>query len=69
MRTHRGAEHPRFHVAKGKVMRRLGWLTADRHVEAVGEAEAQLRRRPDPSTIERVEHEVNRRYGETLDSE
>ena len=58
----------RFHHLKGLLKRRMGWLTADRRVEAEGEAEAQLDDDPGEAAVGRKEHEVKRRYGETLDS-
>ena len=48
-------------------MRFLGWLTADRRGEAKGEAEARVGEPPSSSTVDAVEHEVKRGYGETLD--
>ncbi len=48
-------------------MRFLGWLTGDRRVEAKGEAEARVGERPSSSTVDAVEHEVKRGYGETSD--
>jgi hypothetical protein len=47
------------------VKRFLGWLTADRRVEAEGRAEAQLRRPPQPGAVERAQEQVKRDYGET----
>lgn len=57
--------HPDLHHRKGLVKRFLGWLTADRRVEAEGRAEAQLRRPPRPAAVERSEEQVKRDYGET----
>jgi len=65
---HAHPAHPAFHRLKGRVKQVLGWLTADRRAEASGEAEARWRRVPDPGTTDRVEHQVKRRYGETLDA-
>ena len=45
-------------------MRFLGWLTADRRVEAKGEAEAHVGERPSSSMVDAVEHEVKRGYDE-----
>jgi hypothetical protein len=58
----------RFHRVKGLLKRRMGWLTADRRVEAEGAAEEQLERPPGEEAVARKEHEVKRDYGETLDS-
>jgi len=48
-------------------MRFLGWMTADRRVEAKGEAEARTGDKPSERTVEAVEHEVKQGYDETLD--
>lgn len=58
----------RFHGLKGRIKRRMGWLTADRRVEAEGEAEAEVGDDPGEAAVAEKEHEVKRRYGETLDS-
>jgi uncharacterized protein YjbJ (UPF0337 family) len=58
----------RFHRIKGRLKRRMGWLTADRRVEAEGEAEAQVHDDPGEAAVADKEQEVKRRYGETLDS-
>lgn len=59
--------HRRLYRLVGRVKRGLGWLTADRHVEAVGEAEMEDQHPPPPSDVGRVEREVKRRYGEADD--
>jgi uncharacterized protein YjbJ (UPF0337 family) len=59
--------HPTFHRVKGRFKRSLGWLTADRRVEAAGEAETLTAHRPDKNEIKRAEHLVKHRYGETSD--
>ncbi len=59
----------RFHEIKGRLKRRMGWLTADRRVEAEGEAEAEVGDDPGEAAVARKEHEVKRGYGETLDSQ
>ena len=56
-----------LHRVKGRIMRFLGWLTADRRVEAKGEAEARVGERSSSSTVDAVEHEVKRGYDETSD--
>lgn len=56
-----------FHAMKGRIKRFLGWMTADRRVEAEGEAEARTGHKPSEATVEAVEHQVKRGYGETLD--
>ena len=56
-----------FHVVKGRIKRFLGWITADRRVEAEGEAEARTSANPSETTVEVVEHEIKQGYGETLD--
>jgi hypothetical protein len=58
----------RFHRVKGLLKRRMGWLTADRRVEAEGAAEEELERDPGERAVSRKEHEVKRDYLETLDS-
>jgi uncharacterized protein YjbJ (UPF0337 family) len=58
----------RFHRIKGQLKRRMGWLTADRRVEAEGAAEEEQERAPAERSVARKEHEVKRDYGETLDS-
>lgn len=60
----RAHSHPRFHRAKGLTKEALGWLTADRRLEAAGEAEAWLADRPTPELTARMEHLVHERYGE-----
>jgi uncharacterized protein YjbJ (UPF0337 family) len=65
--NHDGNHASTFHRMKGRLKRSLGWLTADRRVEAAGEAEARMERLPDESEIQRAEHLVKHRYGETPD--
>lgn len=69
MATDDGQErrHPTFHRVKGRVKHALGWLTADRHVEAAGEAELRTDRQPDPQEVKEAEQVVKSRYGETPD--
>jgi len=50
--------------AKGRLKRALGWLTGDRHVEAIGIAEAERGEEPDTPTLQEAEHRVHERYGE-----
>jgi uncharacterized protein YjbJ (UPF0337 family) len=57
--------HAAAHRRKGAIKRFLGWFTADRRVEAEGEAEAQLRRDPKPAAVDKAEDQVKQRYGET----
>jgi len=54
----------RVHHAKGRFERILGWLTADRNVEARGAAEERLRHDPSPEETKEVKRGVKRRYGE-----
>lgn len=56
-----------FHELKGRIKRFLGWMAADRRVEAEGEAEVRTGGNPSETTIKAVEHEVKQGYGETLD--
>ena len=65
MGDHDRSMRHRFHHAKGRLLRALGWLTADRHVEAEGVAELAVDRRPDEREVERAEHQVHVRYGES----
>jgi hypothetical protein len=58
--------HARYHRVMGSSRQALGWLTADRHVEAAGEAEHQLLERPPPDVIAEVEHLVHVRYHEAM---
>jgi uncharacterized protein YjbJ (UPF0337 family) len=58
----------RFHELKGAVKRALGWLTADRRVEAEGAAEEKLAAPPTEAQADREEHRVKRDYGETMDA-
>ena len=62
-----GGDGSTFHTLKGRIKRFLGWMTADRRVEAEGEAEARTGDQPSETTVKAVEHEVKRGYGETLD--
>ena len=50
---------------KGRIKRFLGWMTADRRVEAEGEAEVRTDGHPSERTVEAVEHEVKQRYDES----
>ena len=65
MGEHNGSMRHRFHHAKGRLIRAMGWLTADRHVEAEGVAEIAVDRRPNEREVERAEHQVHARYGES----
>lgn len=58
----------RFHSIKGAIKRALGWATADRKVEAEGQAEERIEAPPSDSTVDRETRQVRRDYGETLDS-
>ena len=53
-----------FHELKGRIKRFLGWMTADRRVEAEGEAEVRTSGNPSETTVKAVEHEVKQGYGE-----
>jgi uncharacterized protein YjbJ (UPF0337 family) len=61
-------DRSRFHELKGSVKRALGWLTADRRVEAEGQAEERLAAPPTDEQADREEHRVKRDYGETMDA-
>jgi uncharacterized protein YjbJ (UPF0337 family) len=52
---------------KGKVKEALGWLTADRKVEAEGRAEKEQGNPPDDDDVEAKTEEVRTQYGETPD--
>lgn len=53
--------------AKGRAKEAVGWLTADREVEAEGRAEQSTDGHPDEVTKDEVVDEVRRQYGETPD--
>ena len=53
--------------AKGKVKEELGWLTADRKVEAEGRAEQDEDGKPTEQAVDEKTEEVRRQYGETPD--
>jgi uncharacterized protein YjbJ (UPF0337 family) len=53
--------------AKGKVKEALGWLTADRKVEAQGRAEQDDNSEPTDEHIDEKTEEVRTQYGETPD--
>jgi uncharacterized protein YjbJ (UPF0337 family) len=53
--------------AKGKAKEALGWLTADREVEAEGRAEQATSGRPTAETVDESTTQVRRKYGETPD--
>ena len=55
-------EHPEWHKLKGRLKRAVGWLTADRHVEAAGLAEARTARAVDDVDIAHAERKVKARY-------
>ena len=69
MSTRRSAEGDgsTLHNVKGRLKRFLGWMTADRRVEAEGEAEARTGDRPSASTVDAVEREVKQDYDEAYD--
>jgi hypothetical protein len=48
-------------------MRLLGWATADRRVEAEGEAEERAGRPPTSREADRAEHDVKASYGESTE--
>ena len=56
----------RFHAVKGAVKRSLGWLTADREVEAEGAVEAEQEAEPSASEVKQAKREIKAGYGETL---
>ena len=68
MDRHDEATTSRFHELKGAVKRTLGWLTADRRVEAEGAAEEKMAEPPTEAEADREEHRVKRAYGETMDA-
>lgn len=53
--------------AKGKAKEKLGWLTADRTVEAEGRAEQETDGEPSEERVARKTKEVREQYGETPD--
>jgi uncharacterized protein YjbJ (UPF0337 family) len=53
--------------AKGKAKEALGWLTADREVEAEGRAEQEASGEPSADQVEDSTSRVRREYGETRD--
>lgn len=53
--------------AKGKAKERLGWLTADRTVEAEGRAEQEADGDPGDDLVAESTKEVRTRYGENPD--
>ena len=50
---------------KGRIKRFLGWMTADRRVEAEGEAEVRTDGHPSEATVDAVEHEIKEGYDES----
>ena len=58
--------HARYHRVMGTSRQALGWLTADRRYEAVGEAEHAMLEKPPPEIVDRVEHLVLIRYHEAM---
>ncbi len=52
---------------KGRVKRFLGWMTADRRVEAEGEAEVRAGGDPTDQQVDEVEHEVKQGYDESYE--
>jgi uncharacterized protein YjbJ (UPF0337 family) len=53
--------------AKGKAKEALGWLTADRKVEAEGRAEQEAETEPSDERVDDATDEVREQYGETPD--
>jgi uncharacterized protein YjbJ (UPF0337 family) len=53
--------------AKGKAKEALGWLTADRKVEAEGRAEQQTEGEPTEERVAEKADDVREQYGETPD--
>jgi len=53
--------------AKGKAKEALGWLTADRDLEAEGQAEQEADAAPTEAEISEETAEVRKEYGETPD--
>jgi hypothetical protein len=56
--------HRKLHQLIGRLKRGVGRITGDRRVEAVGEAERQAERSPDPREVRRAEQDVKRHYVE-----
>lgn len=56
----------RFHALKGTVKRSLGWLTADRKVEAEGAAEERLESEPSEAEVKQEKQDIKEEYGETM---
>lgn len=64
-------DHPtsnRLHGLKGTVKRALGWLTADRKMEAEGAAEERLEETPSESEVRSEKRHLKDEYGETAAS-
>jgi uncharacterized protein YjbJ (UPF0337 family) len=53
--------------AKGKAKEALGWLTADREVEAEGRAEKEAEADPSEEHVAEKTDDVREQYGETPD--
>jgi uncharacterized protein YjbJ (UPF0337 family) len=53
--------------AKGKAKEALGWLTADREVEAEGRAEQDATNEPTDEQVAEKTGDVREQYGETPD--
>jgi uncharacterized protein YjbJ (UPF0337 family) len=51
----------------GKAKEALGWLTADREVEAEGRVEREADGEPSEEDVEAKAEEVREQYGETSD--
>lgn len=64
------AESPssQAHGLKGAIKRALGWLTADRRVEAEGSVEERIEAEPTEAQVEREEQAIKDAYGETVAS-
>ena len=55
--------------AKGKAKEAVGWLTADREVEAEGRAEQEVDGEPTDEQLDEATDKVRTSYGETPDGE
>ena len=53
--------------SKGKTKEALGWLTADRELEAEGKAEQEAQDQPSEDHVSEKADEVRTKYGETPD--
>ncbi|NLD75367.1 MAG: hypothetical protein GX643_01735 [Acidimicrobiales bacterium] len=64
MNENEGSGTSTFHAIKGSIKRKLGWLTADRDVEAEGAAEEDLEAPPTEHEVQEAKHEIKADYGE-----